>query len=75
MDSPSRDAADTPAEPARRLAAEERLAAAARRCAGDGPGAFAALCRHVVGDRSYADSTRAVFAELLEQVRSTLGRG
>ena len=36
---------------------------------------FEALCRHVVGDRTYSDSTRAVFAELLEQVRSTLGRG
>jgi len=57
------------------LAARERLVAAVARGKEDGPRAFEAICRHVVGDRTYADSTRAVFAELLEQVRATLGRG
>jgi hypothetical protein len=57
------------------LAAEERLADVARRCSRGGPGALEDLCRHVIGDRTYADSTRAVFAELLEQIRSSLGRG
>ena len=57
------------------LAAEERLAEAARRSTGSGSRALEELCRHVVGDRTYADSTRAIFAELLEQIRSSLGRG
>jgi hypothetical protein len=57
------------------LAAEERLTEAARRSAVSGSRGLEELCRHVVGDRTYADSTRAIFAELLEQIRSSLGRG
>jgi hypothetical protein len=69
--------ADLEANPASAaaLAAEERLASAVERSRQQGPGAFLELCRHVVGDRAYADSTRAVFAELLEQARAALGRG
>lgn len=50
---------------------DERLARCARAvCDGGG---LAELCRHVVADRRYAASTRAVFQEMLEQVRGAIG--
>ncbi len=60
---PSRDAAD------------ERLDRIASRMGGDPASALVEVCRHVVTDRRYADSTRAVFAQILDQVRSALGQG
>lgn len=54
-------------------AAEERLRRSLAQLSGER--ALLNLCRHVVSDRTYADSTRAIFAELLEQVRSGIGRG
>lgn len=70
MDEPT-DHGDDPAS----LASLERLDKASRESAASGPRALEALCMHVVSDRTYADSTRAVFAEILEQVRAALGRG
>jgi len=64
-----------PGEPdPRERAAEERLRGLIRQLEGDSPRSWDALCRHVLADRTYADSTRALFAEIREQVRATLGR-
>lgn len=56
-------------------AADERLERLASGLGGDPAVALADICRHVVTERRYADSTRAVFAQILEQVRSALGQG
>lgn len=58
-----------------RDAADERLERLANGVGGDPVASLAEVCRHVVTDRRYADSTRAVFAQILEQVRSALGQG
>jgi len=70
------------AEPAETLdltprldAGDERLRAAAVRAGVGGAHALLEVCRHVMTDRRYADSTRAVFAEILEHVRAGLGQG
>lgn len=55
--------------------ADERLQRLAKAVGGDPAASLAEVCRHVVSDRRYADSTRAVFAQILEQVRSALGQG
>lgn len=38
------------------------------------PRALGILCQHVVEDTRYKASTRAVFAEILEQIRCALGQ-
>lgn len=55
-------------------AAEERLRGVIGQLEGDSARSWEALCRHVLADRTYADSTRALFAEIREQVRATTGR-
>jgi len=54
---------------------DERLRETASRSAGDPTAALAEVCRHVLAEPRYADSTRAVFAEILEQIRAGLGQG
>jgi hypothetical protein len=54
---------------------DERLREAVARSHGDSAAALAEVCRHVLAERRYAASTRAVFAEILEQVRAGLGQG
>jgi hypothetical protein len=55
--------------------ADERLRDTAARAIGEPSAALSEVCRHVLSDRRYADSTRAVFAEILEQIRAGLGQG
>lgn len=54
---------------------DERLARVSCAARADTPEALAEVCRHVMTDRRYADSTRAVFAQILGQVRAAPGQG
>ena len=72
---PQQDPEEALESPPSADAGDERLAILSARIGGDPGVALGEVCRHVVTDRRYADSTRAVFAQIMEQVRSALGQG